>query len=180
MAVFKNFENKEDIFELIDKFEKSSLFELEISVAYPVEREISIKMIKTTGGVRSETKVFNEAEEIFGEFEENDNGGKETIKMRRPQNSTDSKYMSHAAEGNSGNIIKSPLIGKFYASPSPDSEPYVKIGDKVAKGAILCIIEAMKVMNEIESENDGEISEIYVKSGDTVEYGQPLFEIKIR
>ncbi len=77
-----------------------------------------------------------------------------------------------------GNIVKSPMVGTFYIKPSPTSEPYVKVGQQVKKGDILCIIEAMKLMNEIESEFDGEIKEILVKDEETVEYGKPLFIIK--
>ena len=77
-----------------------------------------------------------------------------------------------------GNIAKSPMVGTFYIKPSPTSEPYVKVGQKVKKGDVLCIIEAMKLMNEIESEFDGEIKEILVKDEEPVEYGKPLFIIK--
>ena len=75
-------------------------------------------------------------------------------------------------------IIKSPMVGTFYASSAPDKEPYVKVGDKITKGQVVCIVEAMKLMNEIESEFDGEIVEICVKNEDVVEYGMPLFKIK--
>ena len=74
--------------------------------------------------------------------------------------------------------IKSPMVGTFYSKPSPDKEEFVKVGDKVKKGQVVCIIEAMKLMNEIESEFDGEIYEIYVKDGEPVEYGQKLFSLK--
>ena len=77
-----------------------------------------------------------------------------------------------------GNVVKSPMVGTFYAKSSPNSEPYVSLGQKVKKGDILCIIEAMKLMNEIESEFDGEIKEILVKDGEAVEYGKPLFVIE--
>lgn len=77
-----------------------------------------------------------------------------------------------------GNIVKSPMVGTFYIKPSPTSEPYVQVGNDVKKGDTLCIIEAMKLMNEIESEFSGKITEILVKDGDTVEYGTPLFIIK--
>lgn len=77
-----------------------------------------------------------------------------------------------------GNIVKSPMVGTFYIKPAPDASAYVEIGRKVKKGDVLCIIEAMKLMNEIESEFDGEIMEILVKDGETVEYGKPLFRIK--
>lgn len=75
-------------------------------------------------------------------------------------------------------IVKSPMVGTFYAAPSEDSNPYVSVGDKVSKGDILCIIEAMKLMNEIECERDGIIAEILVANGDIVEYGQPILAIK--
>ena len=77
-----------------------------------------------------------------------------------------------------GNIVKSPMVGTFYLKPSPNSNPYVEVGKKVKKGDILCIIEAMKLMNEIESEFDGEIIEVLLEDGETVEYGKPLFRIK--
>lgn len=77
-----------------------------------------------------------------------------------------------------GNIVKSPMVGTFYLKPSPNSEPYVQVGQKVKKGDVLCIVEAMKLMNEIESEFDGEVKEILVKDGEPVEYGKPLFVIK--
>lgn len=77
-----------------------------------------------------------------------------------------------------GTIITSPMVGTFYESPSPDSESFVKLGDNVKQGETLCIIEAMKLMNEIESEVSGEIVEILVKDGEMVEYGTPLFKIK--
>ena len=76
------------------------------------------------------------------------------------------------------NVITSPMVGTFYASSAPDKPPYVKKGDKVSKGQVVCIVEAMKLMNEIESEFDGEIVEVCVKDGDVVEYGMPLFKIK--
>ncbi len=76
-----------------------------------------------------------------------------------------------------GNIITSPIVGTFYASSSPSKPPFVKINDKVKQGDTVCIIEAMKVMNEIKSKFDGEIVEILVSNEDMVEYGQPLFRI---
>ena len=74
--------------------------------------------------------------------------------------------------------MKSPLVGTFYAAPSEDADPFVKIGDKVKKGQVLAIVEAMKLMKDIESDFDGEIAEIYVENGQPVEYGQPLFCIR--
>ena len=77
-----------------------------------------------------------------------------------------------------GNIIKSPMVGTFYLKPSPTAEPYIEIGKEVKKGDVLCIIEAMKLMNEIESEYTGKVTEILVKDGETVDYGTPLFRIE--
>ncbi|MGG3560968.1 acetyl-CoA carboxylase biotin carboxyl carrier protein [Neobacillus rhizosphaerae] len=74
--------------------------------------------------------------------------------------------------------ITSPMVGTFYASPTPDADVYVKAGDKVSKDSIVCIVEAMKLFNEIEAEVNGEIVEILVKNGQLVEYGQPLFLVK--
>lgn len=74
--------------------------------------------------------------------------------------------------------IKAPIVGTFYQSASPEKPPYVKKGDKIKKGDIVCIIEAMKFMNEVTSEEDGEILEVLVKDGEFVEFGAPLFKLK--
>lgn len=77
-----------------------------------------------------------------------------------------------------GNIIKSPLVGTFYAAPAEDAAPFVTEGSEVKKGQTLGIVEAMKLMNEIESEFEGKVAEILVENGQMVEFGQPLFRIK--
>ena len=76
-----------------------------------------------------------------------------------------------------GRIVKSPLVGTFYAAPAEDAAPFVSVGDLVKKGQTLAIVEAMKLMNEIESDFDGKVAEVYVENGQAVEYGQPLFRI---
>ncbi len=75
-------------------------------------------------------------------------------------------------------IIKSPIVGTYYASPSPGAEPFVKVGDSVEMGQVVCIIEAMKLMNEIEADDSGEVMRIFVENGQPVEYGEPLFAIR--
>ena len=90
--------------------------------------------------------------------------------MPKTQNTNQEKEIS-------GNIVKSPMVGTFYLKPSPTSEPYTEVGKQVKKGDILCIIEAMKLMNEIESEHTGKVEEILVKDGEPVEYRTPLFRI---
>lgn len=77
-----------------------------------------------------------------------------------------------------GNVVKSPLVGTFYEAPSPESKPFVQVGDVVKKGQVLGIVEAMKLMNEIESEFDGTVKEILVKNEQMVEFGQPMFVIE--
>jgi acetyl-CoA carboxylase biotin carboxyl carrier protein len=76
-------------------------------------------------------------------------------------------------------VVTSPFVGTFYRKPNPDSQVYVSIGDKVEKGAVLCIVEAMKLMNEIEADTAGTITGILVDDGTSVEYGQPLFKITV-
>jgi len=75
-------------------------------------------------------------------------------------------------------VIKSPIVGTYYASPSPDGDPFVKVGDSVAVGQVVCIIEAMKLMNEIEADTAGEVSRVFVENGQPVEYGEPLFAVR--
>lgn len=83
-----------------------------------------------------------------------------------------------SAEGElKGNVVKSPLVGTFYAAPAEDADPFVKVGDSVKEGQVLAIVEAMKLMNEIESDFTGTVIEILVENGQAVEYGQPLFVI---
>ena len=102
-----------------------------------------------------------------------------TIETEDIENVEEKKVVSSPKkEVTTGNIVKAPMVGTFYLKPSPTSEPYVEIGKTVKKGETLCIIEAMKLMNEIESEFDGVLKEILVKDGEPVEYGKPLFVIE--
>ena len=76
-------------------------------------------------------------------------------------------------------VITSPIVGTFYRSPSPEADPFAEVGEKVARGKILCIIESMKLMNEIESDVEGEIVAVYARNGQPVEYGEKLFGIRL-
>jgi acetyl-CoA carboxylase biotin carboxyl carrier protein len=76
-------------------------------------------------------------------------------------------------------IITSPIVGTFYRSPNPESEPYASVGDHIAKGKVLCIVEAMKLMNEIESDVDGTVVRIYPQNGQPIEYGEKLFAVRL-
>ena len=83
-----------------------------------------------------------------------------------------------AEEGAGDHLIKSPIVGTFYAAARPDAPPFVRLGDVVAVGQVLCIVEAMKLMNEIEADVAGEITRIYGENGQPVEYGEPLFAVR--
>lgn len=99
------------------------------------------------------------------------------FKQEAVQEETKAAVNNEAAAANLHKIV-SPMVGTFYASPSPDADVYVRPGSRVSKDSIVCIVEAMKLFNEIEAEIDGEIVEILVQNGQLVEYGQPLFLVK--
>ena len=83
-----------------------------------------------------------------------------------------------AAKQETGKTINAPIVGVFYSAPSPTADPYVSVGKRVKKGDVVCIIEAMKCMNEIQAEEDGEITAVLATNNELVEYGQPLFRIQ--
>ena len=149
----------EKIKQLMDDMGNSKL--TEINVDFPDGTKISMKKeIKqeTVLVSQTETKLIND-------------GSNKIDNIKEIVSSSEDKK-------DDGNIVKSPMVGTFYIKPSPTSEPYVEIGKDVKQGDTLCIIEAMKLMNEIESEFSGKIMEIFVKDGDAVEYGTDLFKIK--
>lgn len=152
--------NYEDIKRLIDDMGNSKIDVLDIE--FPDGIKISMKK--------------NEKKEVPISYEQVTKIPSAQINVNTQTNVDSSKKDVDKEE--SFNIVKSPMVGTFYSSPSPNEEPFVKVGDKVKKGDILCVVEAMKLMNEIESEFDGEIVEICVNNEDMVEYGKTLFKIK--
>lgn len=94
-----------------------------------------------------------------------------------PQKQPASDTSQDKKEETSGEVVTSPIVGTFYRAPSPEDDPFVSVGDQVEKGETLCIVEAMKIMNEIESEYTGEVKKILVEDAEPVEYDQPLFII---
>lgn len=143
----------EKIKQLIDDMGNSKLSAIDID--FPDGTKISMK--------KEETKVV------------------EKVVSPKGQESQEEKVIQKeeiTEEIEEGNIVKSPMVGTFYMKPAPNAKPYVEVGQKVKKGDVLCIIEAMKLMNEIESEFDGEVAEILLKDGEMVEFGKPLFRIK--
>lgn len=143
----------ENIKKLIDDMGNSALSE--ISIDFPDGTKISMKK------ENKQEKVVVTAKEIIANEEINE-------EVRQAENKKEV----------SGNIVKSPMVGTFYLKPSPTSEPYVEVGKTVKKGDTLCIIEAMKLMNEIESEFAGTIKKVLVEDGTPVEYGTELFIIE--
>jgi len=91
---------------------------------------------------------------------------------------SDAASASAEAAAPSGHVVKSPMVGTFYTSSSPDSKPFVQVGSVVKEGETICIIEAMKILNEIEADKSGTVSRILVDNGQAVEYGQPMFLIE--
>ena len=139
--------------------ENSNLSSLDISL--PDGTKINIKK-----DIEKNVKEYNESNKKINIKNEN-NQMDFTVQNNKQENEIENK-----------NILKSPMVGTFYLKPSPTSAPYVEIGKEVKKGDTLCIIEAMKLMNEIESEYDGKIAKILVKDGEPVEYGTQLFVIE--
>lgn len=146
--------NLRDIKTLIQLMENSSLTLLEVS-----ENDLKIRLQRNiqNNALQSST--------IQKEITENIN------------NCAEPAVAEKAVDFNRLKEIKSPMVGIFYGAGSPEAEPFVKVGSKIKKGDILCVLEAMKVMNEITAEFDGEIVDICVQNGDFVEYSQTLFKI---
>ncbi|EJO5348160.1 acetyl-CoA carboxylase biotin carboxyl carrier protein [Clostridium botulinum] len=153
---FKGIEN------LIKAMSQSDLSSMDIEY-----NGISIKMKKDNNKVSKQQIVSTQYE-----TENINNGIEEKLNLSNEEEKKDILVEDNLKE------IVSPIVGTFYKSPGRDKEDYVKVGDKVKKGDIVCIVEAMKVMNEIEAEVDGEIVGILVEDGQMVQYGEALFKIK--
>jgi len=143
----------EIISEIIRIFKESDIAKLELST-----KDFKIKLSK------------------FGEFQ-----AVPTISLSnlQPTQATQEAPKVEVKEEKNIHIIKSPLVGTFYRAPAPGAKPFVEVGSRVKKGDVLCIIEAMKIMNEVKSDVDGVVEEILVENGQPVEYGQPLFKIRL-
>ena len=144
----------ESIYALMERFERSSLTGLELE-----QNGTRLKLDKTVAVAAAPAAAVAAVSAV------------QTPAAPAPQ--------SEAQNGtqDEGEYIKAPLVGTFYAAAGPDAEPFVKVGDQVKKGDTLCIIEAMKLMNEIPAELDGTVAEICVGNGQVVEFNQPLFRI---
>lgn len=155
--------NIEDIKELIKLIDSSRLTEFQYErddIKITMRKEVLVNHVKV--GNTNELPLYNDY----------------IIKDERVAEISESAKVEEVKVDDNLHIVKSPILGTFYATPSPDAEAYVKVGDRVKKGDVLCIVEAMKLMNEINSDADGEIVEILVENQSPVEYGQPLFKIR--
>ncbi len=138
--------------------------ELKELADFMTENSISVLEIEEEGGEEPKKKI--RIEKTVG-----------SVQVAPQAVQTEKKAPTQEKEA-SGKAVKSPMVGVFYAAASPEEKPYVQVGDKVKKGDVLCIIEAMKLMNEITADEDGEVAKICVSDGQVVEYGQCLFLIK--
>ena len=160
----------EQVLQLVDAVSVSSLTEFKYE-----EGGVKISMKKASEGTADLTAVPSGRPEPAVRIE---------TEPSAPAAETDVKESAAeapagtSAEEEAGQTVTSPLVGTFYAAPAEDSDPYVKVGDRVEKGQVLAIVEAMKLMNEIESEFSGEVVKILAENGMAVEYGQPLFVIR--
>ena len=167
----------DQILQLIDKVSDSSLtafdyeadgikIAMEHGKAAPVQVQMSgvpsgagLQMAEMMGGANGVT-------------------AKEAAMPERKETAGKSTAAEDHSEAEEGVFVTPPLVGTFYTAPAEDAEPFVKVGDTVKKGQVVAIVEAMKLMNEIESEVDGVIAEVLVKNGEMVDYGKPLFRVK--
>ena len=159
--------NFKEILELIDKVADSGISGVEIEQG---GTKLRIE------GKPSQAKVFTYAGEVKTE---SPSISMAALPAPAPVAEAPAAAPAAAAADAGLHIITAPIVGTFYRSASPESPPFVNIGDRVSKGQVLCIIEAMKLMNEIECDVDGVVSTIYPANAQPVEFGEPLFAIKI-
>ena len=148
-----------DIKDLILAIDKTSIEKVEIE-----KNDIKINVYKSMGNKQSTSE--SKGKETFL-YEKRDEYIEEQAEEKVEEVESEDFY-----------IVKSPIVGVYYSASSPDSEAFVKVGQKVKKDDILCIVEAMKIMNEIEAEVDGEVVEIYAQDEDVIQYGQALLKLR--
>ena len=142
---------------LIDLVEESGISELELT-----EGEEKVKISRNSGGTLQPQQIQTQPQQAS---------------IQSTENSGDSNKSKEIDSPNDGNFIRSPMVGTFYRAASPDASPFIEVGTSVKKGDTLCIIEAMKLLNEIECDKDGVIKKILAENGQPVEFDEPLFVI---
>lgn len=149
--------NTKNIRVLVDMMEKSSLTAMEIE-----EENVRVRLERMPG-CSGAMPLTAPAPQVQVQVDQAQSAPQAAVPVEKEENLAE---------------VKAPMVGVYYASSSPEAEPYVMVGSRVKKGDILCIIEAMKLMNEIIAEQEGEVAEICVQNGQIVEFGQPLFRLK--
>ncbi len=150
---------------LVDLVSESNISELEIT-----EAEGKVRIVKAGYGIPT-TMMMQPAGQMM--MHPQQQGVPTSAASEAP-----AAPVAEAAAAPTGHVVKSPMVGTFYRSASPGSKPFMEVGSHVKEGEPVCIVEAMKIMNEIESDMDGTISKILVENGQAVEYGQPLFIVE--
>ena len=147
---------------LVDLVSESNISELEIT-----EAEGKVRIVKAGYGVPTTMMMPAQAPMMM-----------QAAPQQAAAPSTDAAPAAEAAPVQTGHVVKSPMVGTFYRSASPGSKPFAEVGAAIKEGDPICIVEAMKIMNEIEADMAGTVSKILVENGQAVEYGQPLFIIE--
>ena len=147
-----------EIFELLDKFDKSSLSEVIIS-----KGDLRVTLRKALASAEYQLPMPP---------------APGTTPSARPTSQHAAAAAAESGPEEVGEVIASPIVGTFYRAPSPDSPPFAEAGQQVKKGDTICVIEAMKVMNELQAEFDCEIVDVLVENGTMIEFGTPLFSVK--
>lgn len=151
-----------DIKDLIIAIDKTSIEKVEIE-----KNDIKINIYKNSERINSRVNTNLDDIYLYEDKNKYDDIAKDAPKSSEIQENEEDFF-----------IAKSPIVGVYYSAPSPNSDPFVTIGKKIKKGDTLCIVEAMKIMNEIEAEIDGEVVEIYVQDEDIIQYGQALLKLR--
>ena len=164
--------NMDELRELISLIQENGFAEFEL------ERE-GFRIHVRRDLASSDSAVVSAGVDIVGAAPDSSgNVGSSGAKASSTPDHPGARSETAASEDQDLHMIPSPIVGTFYRSASPNSDPFVKIGSRVEPDSVVCIIEAMKLMNEIQAETSGEVAKIYVENGQPVEYGQPLFGIK--
>lgn len=160
----------DEVKELIDIFEKTDLNDMEVQLDNAVVRLNRGSVSPWAGNVSGAQTPQNTTSAA--------NVTAAPKAAEALEQTSDDEELPFSTQEDGSKIIKAPIVGTFYQSAAPDEPPFVKVGDTISEGEVVCIIEAMKFMNEVNSTVSGTITEVLVKDGDFVEYGQELFRVK--
>jgi acetyl-CoA carboxylase biotin carboxyl carrier protein len=160
--------NLKEIKELVDLITEKGISEFELERA-----GVRLKIIRPTDGTRAAPVVAHVSESRPPVVPETQPPAPPVVRTPAPP-----LPAATALQSEDLHVVRSPMVGTFYGAPAQEAPPFVRVGDRIEAGQVLCIIEAMKLMNEIESEIAGEVLRCYVETGQPVEYGEPLFDLR--